>query len=53
MSIAILTFLGWVGFAWTFRTLDKENDMLDKLPEGGFQSNAEYTAAKTENAERA
>ncbi|CAN9145943.1 unnamed protein product [Alternaria alternata] len=53
MSIAILTFLGWVGFAWTFRTLDKENDMLDKLPEGGFQSNAEYAAAKTENAERA
>ncbi|CAN9247457.1 unnamed protein product [Alternaria alternata] len=53
MSIAIVTFLGWVGFAWTFRTLDKENDMLDKLPEGGFQSNAEYAAAKTENAERA
>jgi POT family proton-dependent oligopeptide transporter len=53
MSIAILTFLGWVGFAWTFRTLDRENDELDKLPEGGFQSNAEYAAAKTENVERA
>jgi len=53
MSIAILTFLGWVGFAWTFRSLDRENDELDKLPEGGFQSNAEYTAAKTENVERA
>jgi POT family proton-dependent oligopeptide transporter len=53
MSIAILTFFGWVGFAWTFRSLDKENDKLDKLPEGEFQSNAEYAATKTGNVERA
>lgn len=52
-AIAILTFFGWLGFWWTFRALDRENDALDKLPEGGFQSNAEYAAAKTESVERA
>jgi hypothetical protein len=38
VSITILTFLGWIGFSWTFRSLDKENDALEKLPEGRFQS---------------
>lgn len=52
-AIAIVTFFGWIGFWWTFRALDKENDDLDKLPEGEFQSNAEYAAAKTESVERA
>ncbi|KAH7350375.1 peptide transporter PTR2-A [Pyrenochaeta sp. MPI-SDFR-AT-0127] len=52
-GIAILTFFGWLGFWWSFRALDKENDALDKLPEGGYQSNAEYAAAKTESVERA
>ncbi|KAH4596580.1 hypothetical protein HBI56_172480 [Parastagonospora nodorum] len=45
VSITILTFIGWVGFSWTFRSLDKENDALDKLPEGGFQSGSESASA--------
>ncbi|KAH5303800.1 hypothetical protein HBI12_177810 [Parastagonospora nodorum] len=45
VSITILTFIGWVGFSWTFRSLDKENDALDKLPEGGFQSGSESGSA--------
>jgi POT family proton-dependent oligopeptide transporter len=38
VSITILAFLGWIGFSWTFRSLDKGNDALEKLPEGRFQS---------------
>lgn len=53
VTIAILTFLGWVAFWWTFRALDKENDALDKLPEGGYLSNSEALAAKTESVEKA
>ena len=45
VSITILTFIGWVGFSWTFRSLDKENDALDKLPEGDFQSGSESASA--------
>ncbi|KAH5717022.1 hypothetical protein HBI20_130610 [Parastagonospora nodorum] len=45
VSITILTFIGWVGFSWTFRSLDKENDALDKLPEGNFQSGSESASA--------
>lgn len=53
VTIAILTFLGWVAFWWTFRALDKDNDTLDKLPEGGFLSNSEALAAKNETADKA
>jgi proton-dependent oligopeptide transporter, POT family len=53
VTIAILTFFGWVAFWWTFRALDKENDALDKLPEGGFLSNSEALSAKTASVERA
>ena len=52
-TIAILTLIGWLGFWWTFRALDKENDALDKLPEGGYQSNSAALAAKTESVEKA
>ncbi|KAF2129483.1 PTR2-domain-containing protein [Dothidotthia symphoricarpi CBS 119687] len=52
VTIAILTFIGWVGFWWTFRDLDKENDSLDKLPEGGFQSDFERAAATKEPVEK-
>ncbi|KAH7089281.1 POT family-domain-containing protein [Paraphoma chrysanthemicola] len=51
VSIGILTFFGWLGFWWTFRSLDRENDALDKLPEGGFQSDAQHQAAKKQEAE--
>lgn len=50
-AIAILTFFGWLGFWWTFRTLDRENDALDKLPEGDYLSNSAALAEKTEAAE--
>lgn len=53
VTIAILTFLGWIAFWWTFRALDKENDALDKLPEGDYFSNSEALTAKTESLERA
>ncbi|KAJ4311701.1 hypothetical protein N0V94_007821 [Neodidymelliopsis sp. IMI 364377] len=53
VTIAILTFFGWLAFWWTFRALDKENDTLDTLPEGDFLSNSEALAAKTESVERA
>lgn len=52
VTIAILTFFGWVAFWWTFRSLDAENDALDKLPEGGYLSNSDALKAKTEDAER-
>jgi len=52
VTIAILTFFGWVAFWWTFRSLDAENDALDKLPEGGYLSNSAALKAKTEDAER-
>jgi POT family proton-dependent oligopeptide transporter len=52
-TIAILTFFGWVGFWWTFRALDRDNEHLDKLPEGGYQSNSAALAAKTESVEKA
>jgi POT family proton-dependent oligopeptide transporter len=52
VTIAILTFFGWVAFWWTFRSLDKENDALDKLPEGGYLSNSAALKAKTEDAEK-
>lgn len=51
VTIAILTFFGWLGFWWTFRSLDKENDALDKLPEGGFKSDSE-NASTTEMSEK-
>jgi POT family proton-dependent oligopeptide transporter len=53
VSIAILTFFGWIGFSWTFRALDKANDALDKLPEGGFQSDSEHASVKTEPVAKA
>ncbi|EMD70065.1 hypothetical protein GGP41_000217 [Bipolaris sorokiniana] len=53
MGIAILTFLGYIGFTWTFRSLDKEDESLDKLPEGEYQSNAEFNAEKTANMDKA
>ncbi|KAF3031585.1 hypothetical protein E8E11_000709 [Didymella keratinophila] len=53
VTIAILTFLGWGAFWWTFRALDKENDSLDKLPEGDYLSNSEALAAKNETADKA
>lgn len=53
VTIAILTFFGWVTFWWTFRALDKENDALDKLPEGDYLSNSEALAAKNESADKA
>ena len=49
-AIAILTFIGWIGFSWTFKALDKENDALDKLPEGDYKSSAEYAKAEGETA---
>ena len=52
-TIAILTFFGWVGFWWTFRALDRDNEHLDKLHEGGYQSNSAALAAKTESVEKA
>jgi POT family proton-dependent oligopeptide transporter len=52
VTIAILTFLGWGAFWWTFRALDKENDTLDKLPEGDYLSNSEALAAKNETADK-
>ncbi|KAH8728577.1 peptide transporter PTR2-A [Phaeosphaeriaceae sp. PMI808] len=51
-GIAILTFFGWLGFWWTFRSLDKENDTLDKLPEGGFQSDSDPVSVKFEEKEK-
>jgi POT family proton-dependent oligopeptide transporter len=53
VSIAILTFFGWIGFSWTFRSLDKANDALDKLPEGGFHSDSEHASMKTEPTSKA
>ena len=53
VAIAVLTFFGWIAFWWTFRSLDRENDRLDKLPEGGFLSNREALERKTEETERA
>jgi POT family proton-dependent oligopeptide transporter len=53
VAIGVLTFFGWIGFWWTFRSLDKENDALDNLPEGGYQSSEEALAEKTAAAERA
>ncbi|KAF1923903.1 PTR2-domain-containing protein [Didymella exigua CBS 183.55] len=53
VTIAILTFFGWVAFWWTFRALDRENDTLDKLPEGDFLSNSEALAAKNASADKA
>jgi POT family proton-dependent oligopeptide transporter len=53
VTIAILTFFGWIAFWWTFRSLDKENDALDKLPEGGYLSNSDALAAKTAEVEKA
>lgn len=53
VTIAILTFFGWIAFWWTFRSLDKENDALDKLPEGDYLSNSAALAAKTEAVEKA
>jgi POT family proton-dependent oligopeptide transporter len=53
VSIAILTFFGWIGFSYTFRSLDKANDALDKLPEGGFQSDAERASTKAEPNDKA
>ena len=53
VTIAILTFFGWIAFWWTFRSLDKENDALDKLPEGDYLSNEAALAAKTESVEKA
>lgn len=53
VTIAILTFCGWVAFWWTFRALDKENDTLDKLPEGDYLSNSQALAAKNETADKA
>lgn len=53
VTITIVTFLGWVAFWWTFRSLDKENDALDKLPEGDYLSNSQALAAKTEPDQKA
>lgn len=53
MSIAILTLLGWIGFSYTFRSLDRENDALDKLPEGSFQSDSERASTNNEQEEKA
>ena len=53
VAIAILTFFGWLGFWWTFRSLDKENDVLDKLPEGEFQSDSENASVGAEGREKA
>ncbi|KAF2627121.1 peptide transporter PTR2-A [Macroventuria anomochaeta] len=53
VTIAILTFFGWIAFWWTFRALDRENDALDKLPEGDYHSNSEVLATKTESVEKA
>ncbi|OAK93463.1 PTR2-domain-containing protein [Phaeosphaeriaceae sp. SRC1lsM3a] len=53
VAIAILTFFGWIGFSWTFRKLDKENDALDKLPEGAFQSDSERTSTNVEPVQKA
>lgn len=36
-TIAILAFLGGVGFWWAFRNLDKQEDMLNDLPESEFK----------------
>ncbi|KAJ4379541.1 hypothetical protein N0V86_004722 [Didymella sp. IMI 355093] len=53
VTIAILTFFGWVAFWWMFRALDRENDILDKLPEGDYLSNSEALAAKNGTADKA
>jgi POT family proton-dependent oligopeptide transporter len=53
VAITILTFIGWIGFSWTFRSLDKENDALDKLPEGGFQSASESSSTNNAVVEKA
>jgi POT family proton-dependent oligopeptide transporter len=53
VAIGILTFFGWIAFWWTFRSLDKENDALDKLPEGSFHSEEDALAAKTTEVEKA
>ena len=41
VSITLLTLVGWIGFAWSFISLDKEDDELNALPEGKLEADSE------------
>lgn len=49
-TIAVITAVGGVGFWWSFRALDKEDDQLNALPEGGYRADA--TTPKLEQVEK-